>query len=315
MTKSKAKTKTTIRELPGIGFEKAVAALQAALDPSAAVTHSEVIVDRLGQKRQFDVVIRGVFAGQQMLGVIECKDLGQKVGTPAVDAFVTKAQDINANFKILMSRRGFSEPALIKCKHYGLQALSLIPDDPVNMGFSIGSYWTGERRQWSQLRLSLHGPTGSEDTFKLLQINSHEVTIGGKKVLDWFINYLIETQAENLELGWSAGITLEFDRPQLVGVGAGKEVTCVAISFEAEQACDKFERFVGINGTGFFDWQTKRVTVPPGAIIASDWLPTDFSQWQPRTERRDEKNGFLQCHMTARVALTQIDDAIELDRL
>ena len=51
-------------ERPGISFEKAVALVQAQFDPAANVTHNEVIVDRLGHSRQFDVVIRGAFAGQ-----------------------------------------------------------------------------------------------------------------------------------------------------------------------------------------------------------------------------------------------------------
>jgi hypothetical protein len=311
----KSKTKKSLRELPGIGFERAVASLQAALDPSAVVTHNEVIIDRLGQSRQFDVVIRGVFAGQQMLGVIECKDLGQKLGTPAVDAFVTKAQDINANFKILVSRRGFSEPALIKCKHYGLQALSLIPDDPANKAFSIGSYWTGEVTRWSQMRLTLHGPTGSQETFKLLQIKADQVTISGNKVLDWYNNYLINIESKNLELGWIAGVTVEFEEPQLVTTGSGEEVSCVAISFEAERVCDQYEYFVGLNGSGFFNWHTNQASLPPGAVLVTDAVPTDFSKWQPKTKRYDEKTEFLHGHVMARADLRRIEGAIDLDQL
>lgn len=55
------------------------------------------LVDRHGCRRQCDVIIKGNFAGQQLLGIVECKD--RKLGTPEVDAFVTKARDINANFK------------------------------------------------------------------------------------------------------------------------------------------------------------------------------------------------------------------------
>lgn len=131
-------------ENPGIDFEKAVAAIQMQIDPTSQVTHNETLVDRLGHARQFDVVIRGTFAGQQMLGVIECKDLKRKVGNPEVEAFIAKAQEINANFKIFMSRTGFSKPALEKCSHYGVQALSLIADDPANRKFFVGTRWTAD---------------------------------------------------------------------------------------------------------------------------------------------------------------------------
>ena len=50
-------------------FEKAVAAIQAQIDPTSSVSHNERIVDRMGHARQFDIVIKGSFAGQTMLGM------------------------------------------------------------------------------------------------------------------------------------------------------------------------------------------------------------------------------------------------------
>ncbi|MEW5757440.1 MAG: restriction endonuclease [Pseudomonadota bacterium] len=168
---------------PGIAFEKVVAAIQTQIDPAATVAHNEIIPDRLGQSRQFDVVVRGVFAGQQMLGIIECKDLGRKVGTPEVDGFVTKAQDVNANFKILMSRRGFSKPALVKCAHYGIQALSLVENDPANKKFFIGARWEADITRWGQISVSLHF---ANEPSTPVHFNAEDLTIRGKKVLDWF---------------------------------------------------------------------------------------------------------------------------------
>lgn len=299
-------------EQPGIAFEKAVAVVQAQLDPAGMVTHNEVLIDRLGQKRQFDVVVRGAFAGQKMLGVIECKDLGGKVGTPEVDAFVTKAQDINANFKILMSRRGFSKPALDKCKHYGIQALSLIPNDPANKAFFIGTRWEADVTRWAQIEISVHF---AQEPVEPVNFNAKDVTIQGKTILDWFTNYLLDTQDEINGLGWVVSITVQFDNPQSVAVRDGVEHLCTAISFRAERVCDKLERLVGISGTGFFDWQTKQATFPPGAKIVTDAVPTDFTQWQPRTEQAIEPTGFLEFRLTARSQLERVVDAIGLDRL
>ena len=119
---------------PGDSFERLVAQIQARVDPAANVAHNEFLVDRLRQRRQFDVVIRGQFAGQAMLGVIECKNLNRKVGTPEVDAFHTKAQDINANFKVIASRRGFTRHALHKAAHYGIRAISLLDPEAQSKG-------------------------------------------------------------------------------------------------------------------------------------------------------------------------------------
>lgn len=301
------------RTPPGIAFEKVVAAIQAQIDPAATVTHNEVILDPLGQSRQFDVVVRGVFAGQQMLGVIECKDLDRKVGTPEVDGFVTKAQDINANFKILMSRRGFSRPALVKCAHYGIQALSLVENDPANKRFFIGTRWKADILRWGRISVSLHF---ANEPSTPVHFNAEDLTIRGKKVLDWFTNYLIDNEPETKELGWIVNIAVEFDNPQNVSISPGCEYLCTAISFLAERVCDKLERLVGISGTGFFDWNSKRATFAPNTQIVSDAVPMDFSQWKPRTDRAKEPTGFLEIRLDARsVQFEKIPDVIELDQL
>ena len=111
-------------------------------------------------------------------------------------------------------------------------------------------------------------------------------------------------------------IFVEFDAPQLVAVRADEEYLCNAISFMAERVCDKFERLVGISGTGFLNWNSKQATIPPGAQIQSDAVPMDFSQWQPRTDHPREPSGFLEIRLEGRsVQFERIPDAIELDRL
>lgn len=309
----KKQTSSTASEQPGIAFEKAVAAIQAQIDPASTVTHNEILNDRLGQQRQFDVIVRGSFAGQKMLGVIECKDLGQKVGTPEVDAFVTKAQDINANFKILMSRRGFSKPALAKCKHYGIQALSLIPNDPDNKAFFIGTRWEADIIHWTQIQIQLHF---AQEPIEPVHFDAHDAKIQGKKIMDWFTNYLLDTQDEIQGFGWVVDITVEFDNLQSVTVREGVEHLCTAISFRAHRECDKRERLVGINGTGFFDWQTQEATFPPGATIATDAVPMDLTQWKPRINQAKDPMGFLEIRLEARSRqFDRIPDAISLDQL
>ena len=71
----------TGRDKTGKIPENAVGRIQQMLDPESKVTYREKIPNRLVILREFDVVIRGGFAGQPMLGVIECKDWAGKVGT------------------------------------------------------------------------------------------------------------------------------------------------------------------------------------------------------------------------------------------
>lgn len=297
---------------PGIAFEKVVAAIQSQIDPQATVSHSEFLTDRLGQRRQFDVVVRGTFAGQQMLGIIECKDLGGKVGTPEVDGFVTKAQDINANFKVLVSRRGFTKPALAKCEHYGVQALSLIDNDPANRNFFIGTRWEADVIRWGRIAVTLHYVS---EPMQPVHFDAGEITISGKKVIDWFTNYLLDNTADVTGLGWVVNFRGVFNEPQTVRVREGEEYQCSAISFAAERVCQQLERYVGISGTGFYSWLEQKATFPPGTQILMDAVPMDFAQWQPRGSEQRPTTGFLEVKLEVHSMLDRVADAIQLDAL
>lgn len=299
-------------EQPGIAFEKVVAAIQSQIDPQATVTHNEFLIDRLGQRRQFDVVVRGSFAGQRMLGIIECKDLGDKVGTPDVDAFVTKAQDINANFKVLVSRRGFTKPALTKCAHYGVQALSLVDNDPANNAFFIGTRWEADVIRWARLGLTLHYVN---EPSQPVHFDAGEITISGKKVIDWFKNYLLDNTADVTGFGWVVSFRGTFNEPQSVMVRQGEEYLCSAISFMAERVCDQLERYVGISGTGFYNWLENQATFPPNTQIRTDGVPMDFTLWQPRSVQQPQPTGFLEVKLEAYSSFERVPDAIHLDTL
>src|SRR5438046_1944612 len=95
--RKRAKQKRSMEARPGVSLEKAVAAVQQLMDKTTKVTHNEFIIDRLGNRRQFDVVIRGSFGGRPMLGVIECKDHGTKKGPSDVEAFAKKTEHVCAN--------------------------------------------------------------------------------------------------------------------------------------------------------------------------------------------------------------------------
>jgi hypothetical protein len=103
-------TGTMDKDKTGKTLEQAVGRIQQMFDLKSTVTYREHIINRLGISREFDVIIRGEYAGQPILGVIECKDWKNKVGTPELDAFITKTRDINANLRLIVSPKGFTEP-------------------------------------------------------------------------------------------------------------------------------------------------------------------------------------------------------------
>ena len=114
------------KDKSGKSLETAVARIQQLLDPGSVVTHGEWIADRLGTRRQFDVVVRGTAMGRDYLGVIEFKDWRHKVGTPEVEAFAAKAKGVNANIVLMVSYKGFSEPGLTLARFDGVGTLSLL---------------------------------------------------------------------------------------------------------------------------------------------------------------------------------------------
>lgn len=298
---------------PGLSFEKAVAQVQSRFDAAAQVCHNEILVDRLGHPRQFDVVIRGRFAGQALLGVIECKDLKRKVGTPEVDGFVTKSRDVNANIRVLISRRGFTKRALEKCADYGIQPLSLLGHDTEKLKTFLGTRWEAELIRWKRMSVTLRYPEASEDR---TSFSAPLLTIRGKKVLDWFANYILEHEHEITGFGWVVGIGVEFSKPQIVNLGNGKEKLCRAIEFHAERTCERFERIVGVSGIGFYDWNTKTACFPPNTTISTEDVSMDFSTWTPVAEGAKPLPGFMNVRiLTREVQFERIADAIELDTL
>ena len=42
---------------------------------------------------------------------------------------------------MIVSPKGFAEPALVQAKGAGVGVFSLLPDDPIKAGFSIGVLW------------------------------------------------------------------------------------------------------------------------------------------------------------------------------
>lgn len=301
------------KDRPGIAFEKLVAAMQARIDPTSQVVHNENVVDRLGHSRQFDVVIRGSFAAQKMFGVIECKDSQRKVGNPEVDAFVTKARDVNANFKILMSRSGFTQPALEKCADYGIQALSLLENDPANKKFFLGTRWTADVTRWRQFSLALHFADPADEN---VEFSIEQLEINNKRVVDGFANYLLDHEQSCKGLGWVFDVSAVFDVPQAVKVSQGIERVCSAITFKAERVCERLEYRVGITGEGFFNWNSSEATFPSGATIATEPVPMDFSLWMPRSDDTWKKSGFVEVHIEAHSQnFRRVDDAIDLNLL
>lgn len=297
----------------GKPFERIVAQIQAKLDPNSAVSHDEYIVDRLGQRRQFDVVIRGQFAGQAMLGVIECKDLNRKVGTPEVDAFHTKAQDINANFRVIASKLGFSEPAMQKARHYGIRLISLVDRELLNQEFAFGDWWVANVYRWKTLSIQAEpqGPgTGT------IEAPPEDLLVEGKRVLDWFTNYLLKLGHNDKTLGWVVSFQLIFEPPINLSIKDNPSIPCKSISFFAERECREHERFVPLTAEAFLDWHTKSVSIPPNTTISTGAVTTDFHDWPLKNPAETRRSCFIPITLELHEQSFQhVEDAPDLESM
>ncbi len=249
--------------------------VQKMMDPKAEVLHNERIRDLHGNLRQFDVVIRAKAAGQDLLGVIECKDLQKKVGTPEVDAFATKARGVNANFTLLASRRGFTKPALKEAKHHGIGTISLLPKDPNDAGFSVGQQCYAQIYTWPQARLIIQIARKKQPEIKF---TSDEVTWRKQKVLDWYARELVTTHLLEQKEGLHTH-QLDFDKTRHLKIGK-KSWPAKGITFQALRVCEQRTKWVQISGDGFYDWNKKQLIVPPNGTIEFGTFQSDFSDWE-----------------------------------
>lgn len=95
-------------------------------NPKAKIESPAYIVDKTtGEKREFDVLITYDEGHRTLLTAIECRDRKNPVGSLEVEGFVTKCRDASINLGVIVSSKGFAEPALKKAQQHGIHCLTL----------------------------------------------------------------------------------------------------------------------------------------------------------------------------------------------
>ena len=263
------------KDAPGVSLEKIVCRIQKMLDSKSNVTHNERIVDRVGNRRQYDVVIRGKFAGRTVLGVIECKDHKRKKGPATIEAFAKKTENLGANLRLMVSRKGFTEQALTLAKHEHIGCLSLLPEDPAQVGFSIGDMWYGVIRIWTNVRLVVHF---AKSPAPIVSFRISTVKWKGKQGVNWFLKELYTTYAEEMREG-KHSLKVKFDQPRNIEI-EGQEYLVKGISCTATRVCKNKRNWVNWSGDALYDWNTGRFTIPPKGVIVGSAIKTDLSEWE-----------------------------------
>ena len=271
-----SRTESAGRAPRGIPFEKAVAAVQALLDPAAQVTHNARLCDRLGHWRQFDVVIRAKAGGHDVLGVIECKDLQRPVGTPEVNAFADKARNVLANLTLLASRRGFTKQALELAKFHGIGTVSLLKAEAEETGFTVGVPSYGELFRWERAKTTVHF---AERLAHPPHFVLDDLSIEGQSVAEWLKRELYTTYREVEGKGWYT-LLIDFSRPTELSI-AGKSYPIRALRISVLRSHERRTRQIQWGGQALYDWQKGQLLLPAGGNLVTTGLKPDLSDWEP----------------------------------
>ena len=112
----------------GRTFETLVAHLERVLLGNEGVTvHSPgYLRDKITEEnREFDVLVTITRAHHVLHMAFEVKDWKRKVGSLAVEQFVTKTQDTDIQGKVFVSSSGFYRPAMKKAAHHNIKCMTL----------------------------------------------------------------------------------------------------------------------------------------------------------------------------------------------
>jgi hypothetical protein len=257
-------------------FERVVASIQRLFSPGVEVSHNEKIPDIRNRPRQFDVVFRGDWAGQKLLGVMECRDKSRPVDLPQIDAFITKSRSVKANIAVMVSRAGYTREAISLAKDSGIGTLSLLPEEGSDIGFAIGFQSYVRFFEWTRLDVTVQ----AKGDLKLdgpLDIDS--LKYEERSIVDWFKKKLSTDHVTRQELGWLTCV-IHFDGPKNMMVN-GEVQDIIAVKFSALREMRIKTKFLTISGQAFYDWQEQNWKWPPGGFIMTSPInhPT-YSDWE-----------------------------------
>lgn len=259
--------------MKGLAYEKAVAAVQAMMDPNSKVEHNVRLNDNLREKRQFDVIVKGQIGGHPMLVVIECKDQKRKAGVPQIEAFHAKAQSVGANAMIFVSRSGFTKTAIEKAKACKVAPYSLLKKDDQHT-LPISVRWFMESYAWSEAHFGFY-PT--DPTKKVECPDAKDVFYKDHRLLDWWIKYL-HTELSHEE--GDVACEVEFSEPRDFRI-CGKLYQLEKITCSAARKKRILSKAINLKLDGFYDWSKGKAKVPPASTIQFGSFLSDFSDWEP----------------------------------
>lgn len=117
----------------GKDLENIITAIEKSLPSQGKVIPNYRVKDKeTGRSRQIDIAIINKDAYREIFCMIEVKDLSRRVVSPDIEKLKGIKESVNAHKAIIVSRSGFSKPAIIKAKIHSIETLTFEDIDKVN---------------------------------------------------------------------------------------------------------------------------------------------------------------------------------------
>jgi hypothetical protein len=107
-------------------FQKLITAIHACIANNGSVEESAFLVDKeSGENREVDILIKSLIADCPIAISVEVIDRIRKAGSDWVEEMAAKHQALLMDKLVLVSRSGFTKPALAKAKFKGIDTLTI----------------------------------------------------------------------------------------------------------------------------------------------------------------------------------------------
>jgi hypothetical protein len=150
-----------------------------------------------GRKREFDIAIKTIVSGFELLVVVECKDYMTPVPVEKIEAFHSKCLRIPIiNKKIFVSRNGFQADAIIAANEFGIECYDIENIDPdiVKAWYAISMITPVSRYiQIKETQLWTNPPIMDVD-IKLESIIYHEKKTEGSTIQEFIIGIIRQSR-------------------------------------------------------------------------------------------------------------------------
>lgn len=106
-------------------FQKLVALINVCIRQGAQVTESVLLIDKVtSEKREVDIVISKPVADYLVNIAVEVRDRKRKADSPWIEAMRAKHEHLEIDKLVLVSRSGFTRPALAKAKFQNIETIT-----------------------------------------------------------------------------------------------------------------------------------------------------------------------------------------------